>query len=196
MDSLVKNEYNDAIKNYNDLNFKQAFDSFLNLANQDISEAQMEVAYMLYEGKGIEQDIEQSLYWFQKNVDKNNIEAIRMLGWCYLQLNKIEEGITYLNKALEQGSIEAIVDIGSFHDFGDYTFKIDKEKALEYYRKGCNSEVRDGCRYMVLLLKEMNINSTEYIQKHIGYFKFLKIMLYGRIGSFINFLFQNKCKRT
>jgi len=190
MDSLVKKKYEKALNLYDNQNFEEAFEIFFNLAKQGILKAQMEVAYMFYEGKGISQDIKQSMYWFKKNLD--NIEAIRMLGWCYLKTDRVEEGIIYLNKALKDGNIEAIIDIGSFYDFGDYGFEIDKEKALEYYKMGCIAGVRDGCRHMSLLLQEMDINSIQYIKKNIGYLKFLRIILYGRILKFFSFCFSEK----
>lgn len=187
MDSLVEKSYDNAIKNYNSGQYEKAFDIFYNLAKNNIPEAQMEIGYMLYEGKGCKKNIDEALIWFQKNEDKNNSEASRMIGWCYLKKKNTEDGIGYLNKALEMENIEAILDIGSFYDLGEYNFAVDKKKALMYYTKGCTLDSHYGCRNMGLLLQEMNMSIAEHVEEHVGYIKFFKIVF---IGSTIK-IFKN-----
>jgi len=192
MDSLVEQYYDNAIQNYNSGQYEKAFDIFYDLAKKNIPEAQMEIGYMLYEGKGCRKNIDESLVWFKKNEVRNNSEALRMMGWCYLKKNNIEDGIRYINKALEMENIDAILDIGSFYDLGEYNFVVEKKKALTYYTKGCSLGSRYGCKTMGLLLQEMNMSIAKHVEEHIGFIKFFKIVLQGNIIKiFINMIKEN-----
>ena len=196
MDSLIKDKFDDGIKAYNNENFNKAYLIFLDLAEKNMLEAQMQIGYMLYEGVGTKKDLLKALFWFRKSVNINNTEALRMIGWCHLEIGNFNDGVTYLEQAITEGNIDAIIDIGSFYDFGDYSFPINKEKALEYYSRACSLENKEGCRYMGLLLQELNIRLVPYIKEHIGLIKFLNIMLYGNILKFIGFVLSGKCFRA
>ena len=86
MDSLIKDKFDDGIKAYNNENFNKAYLIFLDLAEKNMLEAQMQIGYMLYEGVGTKKDLLKALFWFRKSVNINNTEALRMIGWCHLEI--------------------------------------------------------------------------------------------------------------
>lgn len=145
-----------------------------------------------YDNKNFEQAFDIFFDLARDTIKNNNREAVRMLGWCCLKLDKYEDGIDYLNKAIKMDSVDAIVDIASFYDLGEYHFEINQEKALELYTKGCFLGSKGGCRSLFSLLKEMNYDKIDYIQKHIGLFRFSKCILNKKLFNILEFLFKKR----
>lgn len=125
--------------------------------------------------------------------DIEDAEAARLTGWRYLELDNTVEGVHHLNKALDMGSVDALVDVGSFYDSGEHSFPVDKNKALEHYTRACTLGDREGCRFMGLLLQEMGEELAPHIKEHVGYMRFYKTMIGGNLFNFLGFILSGKC---
>lgn len=68
-----------------------AFAVYLGLANQGMTEAEAEVGFAYYYGRGVEQDYKKAAEWFRKAGEKGNVRAQEMLGSMY-----------YFGKGVEQ----------------------------------------------------------------------------------------------
>jgi len=179
MDDLIKQKYNKALDEYDNENYQKAFEMFFALAKQNLPEAKLELAYMFYEGQGVEQNLDDALYWFQQ-VLMDYDEVFRMIGWCYIKLGNHKKGVRFLHKALEVGDIDAFDNLADIYNEGLYGVEVDKNKAIELYTYTCIEGMQKSCLNLGKLLKELNYDKVEYIQTHIGLLKFFKILLKGK----------------
>lgn len=174
MDSLVEKTFKQAIQHLKNGDDKEAYNVFHQLAIKGDTESQIRLGYLLFMGSPhlIEKNIDKAMHWFAL-AQEHSSEAERMLAFCYLESGDIEKGVLHLENAFERKNTVAIVDLGDIYDFSKYGIEEDKEKALCCYTKGCKAKDIDGCKNMLLLLKELQINQYEYIKKNIGIFKFI-----------------------
>lgn len=193
MDTMVEKTFNKAIEYFKKGENKEAYKIFKFLGEKGDVDAQIRLGYMLFLGSdSIEKNIDQAIYWFKK-ADNGNSEAKRMLGFSYLEKGDTVTGITHLLSAANQKNLTAIVDLGDIYDFGKYGVQKDKNKALDYYTKGCKLMDYYGCRNLVSLLDELKINKYKYIKDHIGINRFIFIFIKNIFKHFS--LFRNKGER-
>ena len=92
-------------------NYKSAFAGLQDLAILDNASAQSRVAWMYYNGQGVEQDYKQALYWYTRAAEQNYPPAQLDLSEMYLAGNgvdvDIEKAKYWLGKAEENGVAEA-----------------------------------------------------------------------------------------
>ena len=98
-------------------NYKSAFAGLQDLAILDNASAQSRVAWMYYNGQGVEQDYKQALYWYTRAAGQNYPPAQLGLGDMYFTGKGIDVDIEkakyWFRKAEENGVAEAqeILDI-------------------------------------------------------------------------------------
>ena len=98
-------------------NYKSAFAGLQDLAILDNASAQSRVAWMYYNGQGVEQDYKQALYWYTRAAGQNYPQAQLGLGDMYFTGKGIDVDIEkakyWFRKAEENGVAEAqeILDI-------------------------------------------------------------------------------------
>ena len=81
-----KVDFTDAIKAYNDDDFKKAMSLFKPEAEAGNDIAQFYVGKLFYIGNDdILRSYEDAGYWFKKSIEKNNVEAYVHLGWMYME---------------------------------------------------------------------------------------------------------------
>ncbi len=74
-----KTLYKKGIQYLSSYDYKHAFVCFLEAANKNYSNAQFELANMLYEGNGISTDKSQALNWYEKAAKAGNTDALKKL---------------------------------------------------------------------------------------------------------------------
>ena len=117
--AIVSDDFDHAIvsDDFDNENYKSAFAGLQDLAILDNASAQSRVAWMYYNGQGVEQDYKQALYWYTRAAEQNYPPAQLDLGDMYLTGNgvdvDIEKAKYWLGKAEENGVAEAqeILDI-------------------------------------------------------------------------------------
>jgi len=98
-------------------NYKSAFAGLQDLAILDNASAQSRVAWMYYNGQGVDQDYKQALYWYTRAAGQNYPQAQLGLGDMYFTGKGIDVDIEkakyWFRKAEENGVAEAqeILDI-------------------------------------------------------------------------------------
>jgi tetratricopeptide (TPR) repeat protein len=81
---LTKDElYQEGLKYYNNKNYKQAIQLYLQAIEKGSVSAMCEIANCLFNGEGIAQDKDQAIYWWQKAAEANDSFAQYNLGVCY-----------------------------------------------------------------------------------------------------------------
>ena len=80
----ANDELSVAIDAYERGNYQLAFEHFSNLADQNVPEAQYNLAFMYFGGDGIEQNDEKAAYWFKQAAQAGHAAAQDTLAYMYL----------------------------------------------------------------------------------------------------------------
>ena len=81
-ESAEKN-YNLAVKYYDEKNYAEAAKFYKKAAEQGDSDAQTDLGYIYFHGKGIPQDYSEAAKWFRKAANQGNAKAQTNLGIMY-----------------------------------------------------------------------------------------------------------------
>ena len=92
-------------------NYEKAFTSCKEEAELGNAEAQYYLAYMYYNGEGVEKDEQEAVYWSTKAAEQGNAEAQYYLVYMYYNGEGEEvdeqEAAYWSTKAAEQGNTDA-----------------------------------------------------------------------------------------
>ena len=159
--------------------YDKAYKLYLELAKESNIDAMMQVAYMLINGEGVTQDIDAGYLWY-KEAAEHNRKAQYYYGWYCLDHNNNKEGKFYLDKAVENKYIEAMYDVAKFYADGEYGYSIDSDKSVYLYTQVCLASKKGACINLYILNKRLigKSKALQYIKKHIGYLKYLKILIF------------------
>lgn len=111
---------------------KEAFVYMRRAADLGSPEAQYELANMLANGKGMPRDPEAALIWGRKSAEQGHAPAQLVLGRMLvasLDRNRIEEGMSFIQRAAENGNKEALFLLAGAIASGDYGMQKDEAKA-------------------------------------------------------------------
>jgi TPR repeat protein len=102
--------------------YKTAFKKFLQLANQGDAQAQYFIGVMYVKGRGITQNITESMKWFRKAAEQGDAKAQYELGerhecGCGISLNT-SEAVKWYRMAAKQGHAKAQYILGVMYEIG------------------------------------------------------------------------------
>ncbi|WP_104760485.1 tetratricopeptide repeat protein [Helicobacter cetorum] len=132
--------------------------------------------YYYYGSKeyAIERNYARALNYFNKAIDRGNIEAYESLGKMYLDGNGVERNVSkaikYYEKSASKGNIDAYASLGELYLKGDGV-DMNYTKALKYFKKGIKSS--ESLYYLgEMYLEGKGVNkdyakALEYFQKSI-----------------------------
>lgn len=133
--------------------FSKSFYWFQKSAEQGNIEAQKSLYRMSWLGKGVRQSYQQGVFWLQKAAEGKDVESQRKLGDLYLSdwvgkndsvYKDHEKAIYWLKLASKTGDGKSLLSLGNFYLSGNDGTK-NKEVAMDYYRRSCNSGEELGC---------------------------------------------------
>lgn len=111
------------------------------------AQAEMNLAYMYYNGTGAPKDIAEAVKKFRKAANQGNAEAQYNLGGMHLHGEGVPkdsgEAVKWLRKAADQGFVEAQMTIGSMYALGNGVPK-DSEEAVKWFRKAADHGIADA----------------------------------------------------
>lgn len=111
---------------------QQELEAAESLANQGDVDAQIKLGKHYFNHK----DYKESLKWYEKAAEKNNITAIKMAGRNKAIITgSCRSEVPYLLKAAELDDAPAQTTIGVYYNQGYCGFPADQQKAIEWYRK-------------------------------------------------------------
>ena len=92
-----------------------------------------------YYGRGVEQDYEKAVEWYEKGAAGGNTTAMYNLGVCYANGRGVEQdygkAVEWYEKAAAGGDTDAMTNLGWCYENGRGVEQ-DYEKAVEWYEKG------------------------------------------------------------
>jgi len=100
-------EYDLAMKYLSEQNYKAALKPLQVAADNNISNAQYNLALMYYQGDGVKQDIEKSAEWLEKAAQNGHERAIANIGRIYMQLMDFKKARYWLQINAKNGDKEA-----------------------------------------------------------------------------------------
>lgn len=118
-------------------NITEAIKWYEKSAEQGLVDAQRALAWLYSSEKFITKDINKSLMWYKKAAAQGDLEAIYRLGLLYVLHDEVKEGIYWLEKASEKGSVLAQHYLAKIYKAPEYGK--DVEKMLYWYRKAAEN---------------------------------------------------------
>lgn len=120
-----------------DRDYKRAFESFLEAAEQGLAEAQYTLGLCYYNGQGVSQNYAEAEKWLCKAAEQGNVEAQCTLGACYyigqVVPQNYAEAVKWLSKGAEQGNAEAQCILGVCYYAGRGVLQ-DYDEAVKWFR--------------------------------------------------------------
>lgn len=167
---ITKNEVEKQWKDWENLAIEDFYIKYPKsiLAHEFNDEALEKVGSKYY----FEEKYSEALPWLQRAANLKNGYANYLLGFMYNKgygVNKDEKkAFDYYLKGAEQGSINALIEVGNCYDFRSNIVTINDDKAREYYQKAIDLGSIEAMRYMA--------NSYDNSSKEAYYWfdKFLK----------------------
>ncbi|EXX74460.1 Skt5p [Rhizophagus irregularis DAOM 197198w] len=116
--------------------------------------AQCSLGYKYENGKGIDQDLKEAIYWYKKAAENGHVAAYYCLGKCYqdgigIEKNEVK-AFDHYKKSAEKGYLNGIYILGYCCENGIGT-EIDKEKAVEWYKIAAKRGNKDAQKRLLEL---------------------------------------------
>ena len=116
---------------------ENGIDSIKKVAEQGDIKAQIELGFLYYEGKEVQQDKVLAAHWFLKAAEQGDMLAQHYMGWMYAKADGVERNIKkaiyWYTKAAENGHLDSMVNLGNI-----YLREKDYSKALKWYELAAN----------------------------------------------------------
>ena len=138
---------------YDEGKYKEAFDIFLNLAKNDNVDAQNNIACMYLDGFGVEKDIEEAFFWFEKAIKNENENSEYHLGQYKINSGNIEEGLILLNKAYMHCQDDATYLLANYYYNGTYVQQ-DIIKSLKLFEEAAILGNKEALLKIIIYIDE------------------------------------------
>lgn len=136
--SIAFADINDAYSALEKGNFARAFSMFKQYAEQGDAEAQYVLGTLYHEGKGVDQDSQQSARWIRKAAEQGRADAQFALGNLYFDGEGVKQDFNAAAKwyllAATKGYVDAQFNMGYMYEYGFGVTK-DCDKAEEWYSR-------------------------------------------------------------
>lgn len=169
-----------ADEHWNNEEYEEAAELFLEAAEQGNAYAQYSIGYCYEKGTGTNQDYRKALKWYRKAAEQENADAQYSLGCCYLLGNGVEkcekEGVRWFRKAAEQGNAAAQYGLGICHEEGTGV-KQSYGEAIGWYRKAAkqgDEDAKEAIERVTALMKNQNNTNTTVEERTYNSFDDLK----------------------
>ncbi|EIE81150.1 hypothetical protein RO3G_05855 [Rhizopus delemar RA 99-880] len=132
-------------------NSKEAFDYLMKSAENNNRYAQFLVGVHYECGSDIPQDLEKAKWYYEKSAHQGFPDAQAALGNRLVVEERYEEGIGWLEKAVEMGNSRAHVQLGMMYDKGIGGIEQDDATALFHYKTAAKNNNR-AAQYLLGLV--------------------------------------------
>ena len=140
--------FNQALLDYLNGNYTEAYNVFLELANSGHAGAQSYLGICYYNGYGVQPSYDEAVKWFREAAEQGYPEAQDCLGICYYNGYGIQqssdEAVKWFRKAAEQGDAQAQYNLGICYYFGKKGIKQSYAEAFKWYRKAAEQGNAEG----------------------------------------------------
>ena len=117
--------------------------------------AQYQLAWMYDKGRGVEKNLEQSFYWFQKSAEQGEPLAQYQLAWMYYYGIGVEQNVYkafyWTQQAAEQGPVLAQFNLALMYQTGEGVEK-NLEQAFYWTQQAAEQEGESFAQYNLALM--------------------------------------------
>jgi TPR repeat protein len=170
-------KYVKAVKLHTSKNYKKAFNLFKNIAQKGNVRAQLHVALMYVEGKGVEQDSEKAIEWYTLAAKQGNRDAHFKLGELYYKGTGVEQDYTkalhWYTESANQGYKWAQLRLGNMY-LKSIGVEQDSEKAVYWYTEAAKYGSMTAKYKLYDLAKKGKCTEQDYMKADDLYQKFNK----------------------
>ena len=124
-------DYKKGLAAYEKKKYGDAVKLFRSAADKGNTDAMILYGVCLDEGRGVEQDKEDSVRWLKKAADAGDANAQAFYGVDQIDKDNEKEGLKYLKKSADQGCMLGVFALGMFYMDKDG----EESKAIGYLRK-------------------------------------------------------------
>lgn len=120
------------------------FEDIRSAAEKGDIKAQNTLGFMYYSGEGVDENLKQAFYWYEKVAEKGDPDYQNEAASAYYYVRNLnprylERSIYWSEKAAEGGNVKAMSRLGSI-----YNKKLDYDKTLYWYEKAAETGERHG----------------------------------------------------
>jgi len=171
-----------AFEAYKAREFARAYLLYRSLAEQGHCESQVFVGWMLYEGKGVAEDRDEAVLWFQKAAALGCPRGAFYLGRSLTAAGRHPDAFYWYQKAAASGYVPAIFRLGLAYAYGKGTSG-NLSKAYQYLTEAKNQGHVYAYREVALLDVQGN---RGVLRRLTGLFGFIFIVLWGALITSFN----------
>ena len=136
--SMANNDFTKGLQLYEQHNYQQAMQIFINCANKDNSEAMNYIADMYRMGTGVASNIMLSFEWYTRSANLNNADALCSLGYFYEKgigvSSDYNRAFQLYSTSAEMGNAFAMYNLACAYKNG-FMINQDLELALYWYEQ-------------------------------------------------------------
>ena len=136
--SNITEQYTNGLTLYNQGHYKEAMESFRNLAAREYVDAQYYVGVMYSKGQGVDQNFQEAVNWYNRAAANGHSEAQNNLGFMYTIGQGVgkdyNKAVKWYTKAAEQGNLQAQYSLGTMYSKGQGVAQ-DYKEAVNWYRR-------------------------------------------------------------
>ena len=140
LNAYERREFNNAVINRYNGFYADAFDAFLKLAEKGHVRSQMYVGEAYAQGRGVEQDFEKAIEWYEPAAEHGDRDAQYNLAVCY-QKNHAKQNhdkaVEWYIKLANEGNLKAQSNLGSCFEHG-WGVQRDINMAFTWYKKAAD----------------------------------------------------------
>jgi TPR repeat protein len=155
--------------------FKEAFQEYCALANDESITGQLMVGWMYHSGLGVEQNLEKAQQWYQKAANANSSEGEFYLGALYRSKQQYPQAVEWLTKSAAQKYMPAIYRLGKMYDIGEGVNK-DHAKAYKYLEQAASMGHLFAKREIAVKMIKGHSGAINILK---GVFMFIQVLFAG-----------------
>jgi len=126
------------------------------LADAGDSDAQYDLAFMLDNGEGIEQDRVESEKYFKLSADQGDSDACLCYGGILFERGEYADAEQYFMTSAMKGDVKAEYNLGLLY-MGEYLGKADMDKAVEWFESAADK----GFAYAQSMLGTIHLSNND-----------------------------------
>lgn len=117
-------DYDRAWNYYNTGNYEKAVRYFVKAADKGNVDAAWDLAWLYYDGEGLERDYKEAYYWFYEAADNGDTYAMNMLAEMLLNGYGVGQdpylAVAWYSKAADSGNVDSICELIEIYENGLY----------------------------------------------------------------------------
>lgn len=166
-------QYEYACKLYEDRDYCNALNWFIESANKGKNESQKKLGDMYFYGEGVPQNYQMALEWYERSAAQENVEALTRIGdlWYEREDGKRDYAIAlkYYLQAASKGNSFSQYSAGWMYYYGQGTEK-DISKAFHWYTKAAHNGDASG-QFCLAKMYYYGESTEKNYEKALNWFK-------------------------